>query len=114
RLRRRLVDAGLDGAVLRKPANVHYLTGFPGNFDRPSFAVIGADQVVVVGPGSSEAVRKAARSATDVAGYHVPGATVDRVADVDGGSAIALVWAIERAGLTGKRVGVETADVSAH
>src|SRR5205814_792951 len=36
------------------------------------------------------------------------------VADADGGSATALVWAIGRAGLKGKRVGVESGDASAH
>jgi Xaa-Pro aminopeptidase len=93
---------------------VLYLTGFPGNLDRPSFAVVGHDQVVVVAPGSSEANQKSAVAASGAVGYRVPGSTVDRVADVNTLSAAALVEAVEQAGLGGKRIGIEAGDVSAH
>ncbi len=114
RFRAHLASLDLAGAVIRRPANVLYLTGFPGNLDRPSFAVIGSGRVVLVAPGSAEGIQKAATSATDAVGYRAPGGTVDRVADVDVLSAEALVSAIEQAGLNGQRIGVETGDVSAH
>ena len=40
RFRAHLASENLAGAVIRRPANVQYLTGFPGNLDRPSFAII--------------------------------------------------------------------------
>src|SRR5205814_22283 len=95
-------------------ANVLYLTDFPGNLERPSFAVIGFGQVVLVVPGSAEGIQREGTSATGAVGYRAPGGTVDSVADVDVLSAEALVTAIERAGLSGQRIGIETGDVSAH
>src|SRR5258708_5518832 len=114
RFRALLAGQDLAGAIVRRPANVLYLTGFPGNLDRPSFAVVGPDRVVVVAPGNVEAIQRAAPSATGAVGYRIPGGSVDRVADVDALSAAALVEAVEQAGLRGKRVGVENGDVSAH
>jgi Xaa-Pro aminopeptidase len=48
-----------------------------------------------------------------VHGYAVPGATIDRVADVERLSAEALDLAVEQAGLTGQRIGIEEMHISA-
>jgi Xaa-Pro aminopeptidase len=114
RFRALLAGQDLAGAILRRPANVLYLTGFLSNLDRPSFAVVGPDRVVVVAPGSAEAIRRSAANATSAVGYRVPGSTIDRVADVDALSDAALVEAVEQAGLAGRRIGVELGDVSGH
>ena len=44
-----LASQGLAGAVVRRPANVLYLTGYPAGFERPAFAVVGPGAVIVVG-----------------------------------------------------------------
>ena len=73
RFRAHLASLDLAGAVIRRPANVLYLTGYPGNLDRPSFAVIGFGQVILVAPGSAEGIQRAATSATGAVGYRAPG-----------------------------------------
>src|SRR5207253_3055866 len=62
--------------------------------------------------GRAEAAAAVARPGVEAIGYAVPGATVDFVADVDQLSADALAAALEGAGLTGRRIGVERAQVS--
>ena len=107
-----LGSQNLAGAVVRRPANVLYLTGYPAGFERPAFAVVGPDAVIVVGPGGSEGIQKTLVEGVDAIGYRAPGGTVDRVAAVDALSAAALGDAVGKAGLRGKRVGVELGDVS--
>src|SRR5207302_3829024 len=101
RLRRRLAATGITGAVIRRPPNIHYLTGHSPGPIRPGFVVIGPERVVVVAPGGADGVRPG----VDVIGYRVPGATVDIVAEVDQLSGEALGVAVEQAGLAGRRVG---------
>src|SRR5215468_1859286 len=101
RLRALLAERGIEGAVLRRPANVYYLTGHSPGPIRPGFAVVGPERTVLVGPGRAEA-----RPDVEAIGYRVPGATVDAVADVDLLSGEALAAALEQAGLSGRRVGV--------
>ncbi len=113
RFREHLAASGLDGAVIRRPANVLYLTGYPGTLDRPSFTVVGPTEVVLVVPGDAAAIQSNLEPGLTALGYLVPGSTTDRVADVDALSAACLAEAIERADLTGKRVGIEEGDVSA-
>src|ERR1035437_2091631 len=108
-----LASQELAGAVVRRPANVLYLTGYPAGFERPAFAVVGPDAVIVVAAGSGDGIQKALTAGLTGIGYRVPGSTVDRVADVDALSTVALGEAIARAGLRGKKVGVELGDVSA-
>jgi Xaa-Pro aminopeptidase len=108
-----LASHQLDGAVVRRPANVLYLTGYPAGYERPAFAVIGPEAVVVVGPGGAEGIQRALTGGLSAIGYRAPGGTVDRVADVDALSTDALVEAVAQAGLKGKRIGVELGDVSA-
>jgi len=102
-----LATAGVDGAVLRDPANVTYLTGYPAAADRPGFLVIGPQRTALVVPGSAEAVRPRVDSAVIVIGYPVPGTTLDRVAEVARLSADALNEAIVATGLAGQRIGIE-------
>jgi Xaa-Pro aminopeptidase len=113
RLRGLLAERGIEGAVLRRPANVYYLTGHSPGPIRPGFAVVGPERTVLVGPGRAESLRAGGRPGVEAIGYRVPGATVDAVADVDilGGEALAA--ALEQAGLRGRRVGVEEAQISA-
>ena len=44
-----LASHQLDGAIVRRPANVLYLTGFPAGYERPAFAalahLVGRDRV---------------------------------------------------------------------
>ena len=108
-----LATQGLAGAVVRRPANVLYLTGYPAGFERPAFAVVGPDAVIVVAPGTAEGILRSLVAGLSGLGFRVPGSTVDRVADVDAGSSAALAEAVNRAGLRGKKVGVELGDVSA-
>ncbi len=112
RLRRLVSEHGLDGAVIRRSANVLYFTGYGASLARPSFAVIAAERVILVVPGDANGVRTSLDPAIDVVGYLVPGSTVDRVADVDALSVAALEQALDRAGLAGKRIGVEDGEVS--
>lgn len=112
RLRHVLEQAGLTGAVVRQPANVYYLTGYPAAFDRPSFVVIGERTALVV-PGDPGTVQSKVSSDVLVIGYAVPGSTIDRVADIDSTSADALREAAKETGLRGKRIGVEVSQVSA-
>jgi Xaa-Pro aminopeptidase len=112
RLRRRLAERGVDGAVLRRPANVYYLTGHSPGPSRPGFVVVGPERAMLVAPGQVEGAPAGVRPGVDVIGYAVPGATVDFVADVDALSGEALGAAIEQAGLIGRRVGVEEAQIS--
>src|SRR5262245_38649196 len=104
RLRALLAERGIEGAVLRRPANVYYLTGHSPGLVRPGFAVVGPERTVLVGPGRAEGLRAAARPDVEAIGYRVPGATVDAVADVDLLSGEALAAALEQAGLSGRRV----------
>ncbi len=112
RLRRLVSEKGLDGAIIRRPANVFYFTGYGASLARPSFAVVTGDRVVLVVPGDANTVQKSLDPAIEPVGYLVPGSTVDRVADVDALSVAALEQAIDRAGLAGARVGVEDGEVS--
>jgi Xaa-Pro aminopeptidase len=112
RLRRLLAERGIDGAVLRRPANIYYLTGHSPGPSRPGFAVVGPERTVLVAPGRADGLRASVRPGVDVIGYPVPGATVDVVAEVDGLSDEALGAAIEQAGLRGRRTGVEEAQIS--
>jgi Xaa-Pro aminopeptidase len=112
RLRHLVSVLGLDGSVIRRPANVFYFTGFGASLARPSFAVVTGERVVLVVPGDADSVRKSLDPAIDAVGYLVPGSTVDRVADVDALSLAALELAIDRAGLAGARIGVEDGEVS--
>jgi Xaa-Pro aminopeptidase len=103
RLRERLAAAGLRGAVIRRPADVCYLTGYYAVAPpRPTFAVVGPERAVLVAPGSAEA-----GSDVSVVGYDLPGLTIDRVVDVEEESAGALATAIEGAGLGGVRFGLD-------
>jgi Xaa-Pro dipeptidase len=111
--RERLATTGLAGAVIRRPANVYYLTGYPAGISRPSFAVVSADRVALVVPGDAAAAQRSLDPGVTAFGYLVPGSTIDRVADVDRLSSVALIEAIQAAGLAGRRVGIEEGDVSA-
>jgi Xaa-Pro aminopeptidase len=113
RFQQYLASRDLAGAVIRRPANVLYLTGYAAGFERPAFAVVGPDAVLVVGPGNGDGIQKSLVEGLGAIGYRAPGGTVDRVADVDALSSVALAEAVVRAGLRGKRVGVELGDVSA-
>src|SRR2546428_9723035 len=112
RLRRLLTERGIEGAVLRRPANIYYLTGHSPGPSRPGFAVVGPERTVLVAPGRAEGLRASVRPGVEVIGYPVPGATVDVVAEVDRLSGEALGAAIEQAGLRGRRTGVEEAQIS--
>jgi Xaa-Pro aminopeptidase len=114
RLRQLLHEDGVDGAVIRRPANVAYLTGFPATPGHPRLAVVGPKAAALVAPGSAEAARAQTGPGVAVVGYAVPGATVDRVADVELLSGEALEQAIETAGLPGRRIGVEETQLSAY
>jgi Xaa-Pro dipeptidase len=114
RFRGHLVRVGLAGAVIGRPANVLYLTGYPASPDRPCFAVVGSERVAVVGPGDAASIQRSVSPETMAIGYRVPGSTIDRVADVVSLSAIALEEAIERVGLAEQRIGIEEAELSAH
>jgi len=121
RFQRYLSSRDLAGAVIRRPANVLYLTGYYAGLERPAFAIVGPDAVVVVSPNplvvvgstSGDVVQPGLAAGLDWVGYRAPGGTVDRVAEVDALSSVALGDALIRAGLRGKRVGVELGDVSA-
>lgn len=113
RFRDHLADLGLDGAVVRRPADVFYLTGYPARWDSPSFAVVGPERVIVVAPGDAQAAQHGLDPGLWVQGYAVPGSTFDRVPDVGAGSVAALRSAVGEASLAGKRVGMEQAEVSA-
>jgi Xaa-Pro dipeptidase len=99
----------LDGAVVRRPENVFYLTGVATGGARPLFAVVGPQREVVVapvraGPASSEFAR---------CDYDIPGATIDRVVDVEHECLPALEKAVDIAHVRGGRVGVELEATSA-
>jgi len=113
-LRQQLRQDGVDGAVIRRPANVAYLTGFPATPGHPRLAVVGPSRAALVAPGSAEAARAYTAADLDVFGYAVPGATVDRVAEVELRSGEALEQAIETVGLRGRRIGVEETQLSAY
>lgn len=103
-----MAAAGLEGAVIGRPANVFYLTGVSAAPDRPAFAVIGPRSGAVVAPGTAgEAPSGLARF-----GYGVPGGIVDRIVDVEAESAEALAAAVAHAELGGLRVGVEAGAIS--
>ena len=106
RLRERRARAGVDGAAIRRPANVAYLTGFVAPLGYPTFAVIGPDDAVLVAPGG------APDAELPVVGYDVPGFTVDRVVDPFSESLPALESALRRAGLAGRGIGIEEAQIS--
>src|ERR671927_865100 len=113
RLRQVLADRSVDGAVLRRPANVRYLTGYAPTADRPCFAVVGPDEVILVAPHHEDAARTPVEPELRVVGYAVPGGTIDQVADADRLSAAALEAAIGQTGLEGRRVGIEETAMSA-
>ncbi len=113
RFRAQLAAAGLAGAVVRRPANVTYLTGYPARLDSPSFAVVSPERVALVAPGDAAATARRLDPALTGVGFGAPGLTLDRVPDLVEGSADALLTAIRELGLAGKAVGVELADVSA-
>lgn len=113
RFRAHNANVGLDGAVIRRPANVFYLTGYPARLDSPSFAIVGPERLVLVAPGEAGAVQRGLDPSWSVQGYGVPGSTLGRVPDVHAGSALALENAVAEAGLAGKHIGVEQSDVSA-
>ena len=107
RFRALLAAAGLDGAVVRRPENVFYLTGVAAG-TRPSFAVVGPQRAVVVAP-----VQGATPAAdVELIGYETPGPVIDRVVDVDLLSAAALRAAVDRAELRDVRIGVEDAAIA--
>jgi Xaa-Pro aminopeptidase len=109
RFRQALDARGLDGAVVRRPANVQYLSGVLDRPDYPTFAVVGRTRVALVRPGSSAGAQDGMDLGIAIIGYAVPGATVDRVADVGRLSADALATALEHAGLAGAKIGIEEA-----
>src|SRR5688572_31453402 len=102
RLRDALGAAGFDGALLARPASVFYLAGLTASTDRPAFVAVGPERIALVAPGS------APETPDPAFGYPVPGATVDRVADVGAGSAAALAQALAAAGLGDGRVAIES------
>lgn len=106
RLRALLADAGFDGAVICARPNVTYLTGYPAA-GHPSLLVIGPDRIALVVPGSAEAARSLVSVDATIIGYSVPGATLDRVAEVGRQSVEALGEALASAELTGRRIGIE-------
>ncbi|MBM3679445.1 MAG: aminopeptidase P family protein [Actinobacteria bacterium] len=112
RLRQRLAEQGIDGAVIRRPPNIYYLTAYSPGVSRPGFVVVSPERAVLVAPGSADGLRAAVRGRVEVIAYRVPGATVDAVADVDELSGEALGTALEQAGLGGRRVGIEEAAIS--
>jgi Xaa-Pro dipeptidase len=113
RFREHLTEDGLDGAVVRRPANVYYLSGYPARLDSPSFVVASPERAVLVAPGNAAAI--AAELSPDLAGlgYRTPGNTLVQMPDIVEGSVGALAAALREAGLIGKRIGIESADVSA-
>lgn len=113
RLRRVLANRALDGAVIRRSANVRYLTGYAAGPDRPVFVVVGGDRTILVAPHHDEAERARVEPDLSVIGYATPGGTIDQIADVERLGAAALDAAIERAGLDGRCIGVEEMAISA-
>jgi Xaa-Pro aminopeptidase len=113
RFQRSLADHGLAGAVVRHPANVTYLTGYPAGPSRASFAVVSDRRMVLVVPGNGAAARGLADGELEVVGYSVPGSTTDRVVDPEREAAVALGAAVDAAGLRGHEIGVEEARLSA-
>jgi len=107
RLRSMLSDGGYEGANIRSPANVSYLSGYPSSAARPSLIIIASTRAVLVAPGSVETSRLLAQTDISVIGYAVPGATVDRVAEVERLSGEALQHAVDLTGLGGKRIRIE-------
>src|SRR5262249_13200750 len=75
--------------------------------------VVGPERLALVVPGSAESARRIVGAGVEMLGYAVPGSTLDRVPDVPGGSAEALEGAPRASGLSGKRVRVEAASLSA-
>ena len=71
RLRQLLHEDGVDGAVIRRPANVAYLTGFPATPGHPRLAVVGPKAAALVAPGSAEAARAQTGPGVAVVGYAV-------------------------------------------
>jgi Xaa-Pro aminopeptidase len=112
RLHRALAAAGIDGAAIRRPANVAYLTGYPAPPSNPAFAIVGHGGAVLVAPGSADAIRPLVTPGVQVVGYDVPGLTVDRVVDGARESAVALEAALDLAGLGGRRIGIEETQIS--
>lgn len=113
RFRRHLGEAGLDGAVVRRPANVFYLSGYVARLELPSFVVVGPERTALVAPGDAGASAKRLDLDWLGFGYPTPGTTLDHVPDVVEGSAAALAQALDVVGLGGRRVGIEIGDLSA-
>lgn len=111
-LREQLTTLGVTGAVISAPVNVRYLTDFPANGERPSFAVVGPRASVVVVPGLMSWSAPSA-SGLEVIGYAVPGSTIDRVVDVAAESGAALEAALEAAGLRSHRIAIEEEHLNA-
>lgn len=107
RFQQTLAAAELEGAIVRQPANIYYLTGYPTGLDRPAFVVVGLEKVALVLPGPAEAVRASRSVDLAIFSYAIPGSTIDRVADVGQGSVDALRGAVEATGTRGRRVGIE-------
>ena len=101
---RELLDqAGLDGAVVRLPENVFYLSGVEILSFRPCFAVVSQERTIVVAPSFGITPPEG----VELAGFDIPGATIDRVVDPEKTASTALLAAVADAGLTDKRLGIE-------
>lgn len=112
RFRQSLADARLDGAVVCRPANVFYLTGYPARLDSPSFVLVGLDYVALVAPGDADSFAPKLDPQLIGFGYDTPGSTLDRVPNVQDGSVEGLAEALAASGLAGQRIGVETGNAN--
>ena len=103
RFREILDQAGLDGAVVRLPENVYYLTQVEFLSFRPCFAIVSPDRTILVAPSFGLEPPEG----IELAGYDMPGATIDRVVDPEKTAATALLAGVADAGLSDKRLGIE-------
>lgn len=112
RFRQALSAAGLDGAVVGRPASVTYLTGYAASRENASFAVVGPERAILVAPGGSDVLGRSLADGVAAIGYPPLGGSLHAIPDPDNASAAALAQAVGEAGLEGKRTGLEEAHVS--
>ena len=117
-LRQELCDIGLTGAVVALPQHVYYFTGHKpgtsGSGHKPIpwgfwFFVLGPNKCLLVAPGNHEHLSQGLRPGIEVFAYKAD--STDRVIDEGQAAGAALNQAVAAAGLKGKRIGIEAAEV---
>ena len=91
------------GAVVALPIHTHYLSGQAPGSRAPSYVVVGPERAMLVAPGAALGCDPAVEQVPYAAYSH------DSPVDPQANAEAALLTALERAGVTGRKVALETA-----